>query len=40
MNDYNILEVARQEAQEVFKTPDRPEYQMMLADLDVDGGFD
>ena len=40
VNDYNILEVARQEAQEVFKTPGRPEYQMILADLDVDGSFD
>lgn len=40
VNDYNILEVARQEAVEVFKHLERPESELLLAQLEVDGNFD
>ncbi|MFZ2769409.1 MAG: helicase-related protein, partial [Lactococcus raffinolactis] len=43
VNDYNILEVARQEAVAIFKDAhwsEKPNYQMMLTDLADVAGFD
>lgn len=40
VNDYNILEVARQEAVAVFKTADEPVHRWLIAQVEVDGGFD
>lgn len=38
VNDYNILEVARKEAVEIFKNAD--EFPDLIAQVNVDGGFD
>lgn len=38
VNDYNILEVARQEAVEIFKHAD--DFKALIAQVSVDGGFD
>ena len=38
VNDYNILEVARQEAVEIFKKAD--EFPDLIAQVNVEGGFD
>ena len=38
VNDYNILEVARKEAVEIFKNED--EFPDLIAQVNVDGGFD
>ena len=40
VNDYNILEVARAEAVEVFKTPDEPVHRWLIAQSETTGGFD
>jgi ATP-dependent DNA helicase RecG len=40
VNDYNILEVARQEAVEVFKTADAPVHRWLIAQIEVGGQFD
>ncbi|AYG01974.1 ATP-dependent DNA helicase RecG [Lactococcus allomyrinae] len=40
VNDYNILEVARQEAVAVFKTADEPVHRWLIAQVEVGGGFD
>lgn len=41
VNDYNILETARQEAQAVFKNPDNPDFQLLFDHLKVaDEAFD
>lgn len=38
--DYNILEVARKEAIEIFKTADQPEHKKLIAQIEIEGGFD
>lgn len=40
VNDYNILEVARQEAQAIFKDPENPTYQVLFNNLDGKDIFD
>ncbi|GBG96891.1 ATP-dependent DNA helicase RecG [Lactococcus termiticola] len=40
VNDYNILEVARQEALEVFKRPDEPVHRWLIQQSQVEGEFD
>lgn len=40
VNDYNILEVARQEAVAVFKRADEPVHRWLIEQVEVQGGFD